>query len=128
MIPYNPGVPDITTSTYISDQLEYWTRLKVTNQGIIAAGHVLKRGTPLSYDDATMTYSPAASEDVAVSLLAFDIDTTAGTLSTGIYDAGEFNSNYVVLGAFDLNKLAHALRLVGIHLKTAIPAFDMGFV
>jgi hypothetical protein len=59
------------------------------------------------------------------SLLVDDADSTSGDVTCGVYTAGEFNINAITVDAsFDLTTEAdiEALRAVGLHVKTPIPA------
>ncbi len=98
-------------------------------RGTLASGQNLARGALLGRitTDGKYTLSLAAASDgsqIPVAILANDANASlADVTNVLLYTAGEFNERRVIFGTGQTAAgTRNALRLIGIHLKDAVPA------
>lgn len=126
----NSQVPGIAADAFIPDQLIAGPHQIVTDTVTIAAGQVIARGAVLGMITASGKYVAAlsASTDGSQnpSAIAADfVDASAGDALGGVYIAGEFNGNALLLGTgITLAAAKASLRLQSIYVKTAVSAAD----
>jgi hypothetical protein len=116
-------VGQATVGTAFSDAQINFT---ITTGASIAAGDQFVLAAALgsgSYVLATATATDGSQTPTAI--LADYSDPTAGAVQAPVYLMGEFNTNAMNFGAgISVTAAKAALRPLGIHLKTSIPATD----
>ena len=123
----NSMAPGMFAVTFVPDQLIAGPHQLVTDTVTIASGQVVARGAVLGIITASGKYAVAlaASSDGSQtpSVIAADtIDASAGDALGGVYMAGEFNGNALVLGTgITLAAAKAALRPMSIYVKS-VPA------
>lgn len=126
----NPQIPGIAADAFIPDQLIAGPHQVVTDTVTIASGQVIARGAVLGMITASGKYvlalSASADGSQTPSAIAADfVDASAGDALGGVYIAGEFNGNALVLGTgITLAAAKAAFRPQSIYVKTAVSAAD----
>ncbi|WP_434107638.1 head decoration protein [Paraburkholderia caffeinilytica] len=122
----NPFMPGMVSESYVPDQLIAGDfKLVTEGQAKFPAGLHLRRGTVLA-QQADGTYAAATSSGAtANAILADDVDSTAGSVTGGVYLTGEFNGRALVLDAsLTLAAATTALRAFAIFVRPAVSATD----
>lgn len=126
----NAQIPGIAAEAFLPDQLIAGTHQLVTDTVTVASGQVVARGAVLGMITAsgkyTLALSASADGSQNPSVIAADnIDASAGDVLGGVYIAGEFNGNALVLGAgITLAAAKTAFRPLSIYVKAAVSAAD----
>lgn len=126
----NPQIPGIYAETYIPDQLIAGQHDLVTTTVTVLAGQVLQRGAVLGQITASGKYvlalSASADGSQNPSVIAADyIDASAGDVTGGVYQAGEFNGAAMTFGTgITLGAATAALRPLSIYIKGSVSAAD----
>lgn len=126
----NPQTPGVYSEIYSPDQLIAGIHQLVTSTVIVLAGQVLPRGAVLGRITASGKYvlalaAAADGSQVPTAIAADDINATAGDVTGGIYEAGEFNGAALTLGAgITLAAAAVVLRPLSIYIKNSVTAAD----
>jgi len=126
----NPQIPGIAADAFIPDQLVAGPHQIVTDTVTVISGQVIARGAVLGMITASGKYTLAlsASSDGSQtpSVIAADsIDASAGDAFGGVYIAGEFNGNALILGTgITLAAAKAAFRPMSIYVKNSVSAAD----
>jgi hypothetical protein len=122
----DPGGSIIGTATFGTPFKDAQVNFTITAGGtpcVAGDAFVLNAARSSGYFLATAAATDGSK--TPVSILADDIDTTAGALSGGVYQMGEFNGNKLILGAgITLAAAKDALRPLGIFVKSSLTADD----
>lgn len=123
--------PQFTSESYTPDRLLFNTdglrtgeETVLTGQGTLARGSVLARDSANSnklvlVDDASAT----ASVQIAVAILAKEIDTSSGDVDAPLYYAGEFNEDELTFGGDDtIADHRDAMRQRGLFTRKPVSA------
>lgn len=123
--------PEFSSESYTPDRLLYNTdglrtgeETVLTGQGTLARGSVLARDSGNSnklvlVNDASAT----PSIQVAVAILAKEVDTSSGDVEAPLYYAGEFNEDELTFGGDDVaDDHRDALRQRGIFIRKPVSA------
>lgn len=126
----NSQIPGIAADAFIPDQLIAGPHQLVTDTVTVVSGQTVVRGAVLGMITASGKYvlALAAANDgsqVPSAIAADYVDASAGDALGGVYLAGEFNGNALVLGAgITLAAAKAALRPQSIYVKSAVSAAD----
>lgn len=117
-----------SSESYTPDRLLYNTDgLRTGEETVLAGQGTLARGTVVARDSGNAdklvpvnSSSPTPSIQVAVAILAEDVDTSGGDAAVPLYYAGEFNEGRVVFGGTDTaDDHRDAMRQRGLFLRRA---------
>lgn len=125
------GVPEFSSESYTPDRLLYNTDGLRTGEDTVLTGQgTLARGTVLAVDTGNSNKLVAVDSDsatpsvqVAVAILAQEIDTSSGDVDAPLYYAGEFNEDELTFGADDtIADHRDAMRQRGLFTRAPVSA------
>lgn len=126
----NSQIPGIAADAFLPDQLVAGPHQIITDTVTVVSGQVVARGAVLGQITAsgkyTLSLSAATDGSQNPSVIAADaIDASQGDALGGVYLAGEFNGNALILGTgITLAALKAAFRPLSIYVKNAVSAAD----
>ncbi|MDE9557030.1 head decoration protein [Xenorhabdus bovienii] len=124
----NPFKPGMTQAVFSPDQLISGPLQVVTESVTIAKSGILKRGTVLGVITATGEYVVSKKgvdngSQIPSAILVDNVDTTADSVTGGVYLMGEFNHHRVIFDeSWTLPELKAKLRTFSIFLRDSVTA------
>lgn len=118
--------PSARSAVFVPDQLVAGNLKLVTQTVTFAAGATYLRGQVVGRVTATGAYmacikTATDGSQVPCGIVIDTVDASAASQTGGIYQMGEFNSNYMTYDAsWTLSDLAQALRQWSIFVKTGL--------
>jgi hypothetical protein len=119
----NQFLPGLQAAQFNPDQLIAGRRNLTSESVTFLSGQVIQRGAVLGRITSSGKYVLALSaagdgSQNPAAIAADNVDATAGDVIGGVYLAGEFNSNAIVLGTgITLAAATAALRALAIYIK-----------
>ncbi|GAA3684340.1 head decoration protein [Acetobacter lovaniensis] len=118
--------PQSTQALFVPDQLIAGNLKLVTETVTFASGNTFSRGQVVGRVTATGKYIPSVAtatdgSQVPCGIVVDTVDASAADAQGGVYQMGEFNSNYMTFDAsWTLDALKAALRPYSIFIKTGL--------